>query len=107
MALLQLLEVDCKLQVAASNNILNFEVLELHREPNLFDDACVLPAGEIRVLRGLSSGHNHLAASEDQRCRLGFEEAHDHCREPIRQVLGVAPFPGDLLEVEGAAQVHC
>ena len=93
--------------VCGTHHVLNLEVCEASREVELLDDARVFSRCHPRVLLALCTRHHHLAAPEDERCRLRVADSHDDCSEAFRIVLGVARFQGDRLQVKLGCEVAC
>jgi len=100
------LEAQAEADVDAAHDVLDLEVHELGAEAELLDDARVLAGGEARVVLGLGARAHHLARAEDEGGGARRADAHDHGREPLRVVLGVARVQRDLLQLQLAAQVH-
>ena len=55
------LEVDRELHVRAADDVLDFEPVELRREAELLDDACVFARGHAALFFVLRAGADHLA----------------------------------------------
>ena len=83
----QTLETDGELDVARADNVLDLEVGELGIEAELLDDAGVLARSKLRVVLGLGTSDNHLAAGEDQSRGLGLADSHDDGSETLGIVL--------------------
>jgi len=83
MARCQAFETDRELDVAGADNVLDLEVRELGVEAELLDDASVLARRQLRVVLRLGTCHHHLARGKDERCCLGFANAHDDGSKPL------------------------
>ena len=72
----QPLKTDGELDVARSDNVLDFEIRELGIEPQLLDDPRVFAGRQLGIILGLGTGYDHLARRKDQRGGLGFANTH-------------------------------
>ena len=90
----QALEADWELDITRADDVLDLELGKLGFEAELLDDACVFATGETRVVLGLGTGDDHLAACKDECGGLGLANAHDDgsetlCKSKKRWVSGV------------------
>ena len=76
-AVCKTLQPNGELDVAAANNILDFELGELGVEAELLNDTRVLPRRQSRVIFRLGTRHHHLARGEDKSGSLGVTDTHD------------------------------
>lgn len=81
------LEADRELDVARADDVLDLEVGELGVEAELLDDTGVLSRRKFRIILRLGTGHDHLAAGEDEGGGLGLTNTHDDGRETLGIVL--------------------
>lgn len=102
----QSLKTNGELDVAAADDVLDFEVRELRVETELLDDTSILARGKFAVVLRLGTSHDHLARSEDERGGLGLSNTHDDGRETLGVVFGVSGVQSNGLEIEAAVQVH-
>lgn len=101
------LETDGELDVARTDNVLNLEVRELGVETELLDDTSVLARRKLRVIFGLGTGDNHLAAGEDQGSGLGLTNTHDNRSKTLGVILFAAvrqPWPRQTSSRDPAIQ---
>ena len=85
MATSQALQTNGELDVAGTDDVLDFEIRELGIEAELLNDTRILPGRQLGVVLRLGTRDDHLARSEDQRGGLGFPDTHDHGRETLRK----------------------
>lgn len=81
----QTLQADRELDVARADDVLNLEVREFGIEAQLLDDTSVFPRGQLGIILGFGTGHDHLARSEDQRSGFRFADTHDHGSKTLRR----------------------
>ena len=72
-----------ELDIAGADDVLNLEVRELGVEAEFLDDARVLAGSKTAVILALSTSHDHLARSEDQRGGFRLADTHDHSSKSL------------------------
>ena len=74
----QTLQTDGELDITGANDVLNLEIRELGVETKFLNDARVLAGSQLGVILRLGTSDDHLARGEDQSCRFGLPNAHNH-----------------------------
>ena len=105
MICLHLLEMDGEFYICWCYYVLDFEFAIFDGKVHLLYYFCVFSAGSLALLLGPGSGYDHFSAAEDETGGFGISEAHDDGSEAVGIVLGSFAFPGDLFEIEFAAQI--
>ena len=86
MAGCQTFKTNGELDVARTNDVLDFEVGKLGVETKLLDDTSVLARCKLGVIFRLRSCDNHLAGREDEGSGLGLTNTHNHSSETLFQL---------------------
>lgn len=84
MARSKTLETNGELDIARTDNVLDFEVGELGVETKLLNDTGILARGKLGIILRLGTRNNHLAGGEDQSGGLGLADTHDDSGETLR-----------------------
>ena len=82
-AVCKTLKTNRKLDVGATNDVLNLEFKKFGVEAKFLDNARVLARRQARVVFTLGTSHDHLPRRENECGRLGIANPHDDSGETL------------------------